>query len=358
MPAPPQRDLSPTRDRLTEWLSQRLPHAHDLSLGAVTVPEGVGFSNETLFFDASWISAEGFRRRRRLVARIAQTAHRVFPDCSFRRQLLLQELLERRTDVPVPSVLWQENSAEVLGAPFFIMARIDGRTPADLPSYHRQGWVAELPPHLRGSLWLSCVDILARIHAIDTSSVDFGFLDRPEHGPGGLTQQLDYYEENFSFFSPEEAPARAALRRLRAERPQEPDRSHLLWGDARLGNVIFRGVVPEAVVDWEMAALGPPEADLAWFLHLDRFLSEGIGHPRLKGFPGREETVRYYESVTGRKVMNLGYYELLAALRFCLITARVSRLVAERGLVPAGTDLPLHRNATRLLEWTLHEQPT
>ncbi len=43
--------------------------------------------------------------------------------------------------------------------------------------------------------------------------------------------------------------------------------------------MMFRDFEVVAVLDWEMASLGPPEVDLAWFLFFERFFSEGLGTP-------------------------------------------------------------------------------
>src|SRR5690606_8522169 len=96
-------------------------------------------------------------------------------------------------------------------------------------------------------------------------------------------------------------------------------------GDARIGNMIFRDRRCVAVLDWEMATLGPPEMDLGWFLLLDRHHSEGIGVPRLAGLPGPAETVARYEERLGRRVAHLAFWELFAAWRFAVILRRVAQ---------------------------------
>jgi aminoglycoside phosphotransferase (APT) family kinase protein len=128
-----------------------------------------------------------------------------------------------------------------------------------------------------------------------------------------------------------------------------------MWGDARLGNLVFADLTAVAVLDWEMAALGPAEADLAWFLYLDRHLCEGIGADRLAGLPGRTATISRYAELVGRELDDLAYYEVFAGFRFALIAARLAELATTHGIVPAGVDFPLRRNAVRLLEGTIRE---
>ncbi|CAM5658918.1 Putative aminoglycoside phosphotransferase [Streptomyces tendae] len=354
MPVPVQRDHEKTRLALADWLTDRTPRADEVRVGPVRVPGAAGFSGEILLCDAEW-TEDGTHRREPLAVRVAPTGHRVHPDDRWTEQVGLLEALNR-TDVPVAPLLGHEPGSSVLGAPFLVMRRIEGHVPADFPSYHREGWLAGLPPRSRRAVWFGGVEMLAAIHRLDPDALGLGFLDRPEYGTGHLTQQLTEYTRLLPYYGADgNEAATAALAWLRENRPEEPGRPRLLWGDARLGNIVYDGETPAAVLDWEMAALGRPESDLAWFLHLDRHLSEGIGAARLTGLPDRAETVRHYERLTGHVVRDLAYYEVFAAFRFCVLTARVTRLLEESGIMPPGTDFPLHRNATRLLARVLRE---
>ncbi|QKV93061.1 phosphotransferase family protein [Streptomyces sp. NA02950] len=356
MPVPLHRDARATAERLAVWFGARLADATDVVVSGLDVPTGAGFTNETLMIRLTWWDAQGAARTHALILRMAPTRYQVHPDSRFAAQVRLQRILAADTDLPVPPVLWHEEDPSVLGAPFMIMERVDGRIPADVPSYHRSGWVAGLAPSKRRALWLAGTDILARLHALDAAVLGLDFL--PAGGSRSyLLRQLNHYESHFTFYAPHEPPAaRHALAWLHAHQPPESGPARLLWGDARLGNLIFRGLSPAAVLDWDMAETGPPESDVAWFLHLDRHLSEGIGVPRLAGLPGRAETIRHYEGRTGTRLRHLDYYEVFAAFRFCLITARVTALLGTHGSLPPGTDVPLHRNATRLLEKVLDER--
>jgi putative sterol carrier protein len=104
-----------------------------------------------------------------------------------------------------------------------------------------------------------------------------------------------------------------------------------------------------AVLDWEMAILGDPECDLAFMITLDWLLSEGTGVPRLEGFPGREETVKRYEELTGWKVDNLFYNEMLATFRVGTIVLRVQKNLQRMGVALPGEDPILDNFCTRRL---------
>ncbi|MBB2910437.1 aminoglycoside phosphotransferase (APT) family kinase protein [Streptosporangium becharense] len=345
MPVPQQRDPQLTRRRLTTWLADRLPDAADLRLTELTIPPSRGFANETLI-----VRARTATRDHHLVVRVEPAAHRVYPRGSLDAEYRLMRGLAATGTVPVPAVHFHEPDASVLGAPFLVMSFVPGDVPGDLPSYHSAGWLAELEPRRRAEPWRAALAALAAVHRLRPGDLGLGFLDRPAFGPTGTAQELGYYAAHLDFFGCADEPVPlAALEWLKANRPAGEAAPGLLWGDARLGNIVFRDLRPVALLDWEMAALGPAEIDLGWFLWMDRFLSEGIGVPRLAGLPGRAETVAEFGRLLGRPVRDPHYYEVLAGFRFALITARVQRLLDTSGTLPPGVTVPLHANAVRLL---------
>ncbi len=353
MPVPDQRDPGLTCSLLAAWLRGRLPRAEHLAVSGLRTPTLSGFSSETLLFDAEWVE-DGARTRRPLVARVAPTAYRLFPEARFEDHCRVLGILDRETDIPVPPVRWYEPAAGPLGGPFVVIDHVDGQVPSDSPTYHTEGWVVDAAPADRARLWWASLEVLARIHLLDVGALGLGFVDRPEYGRTGIDQQLGYYERFVPWAGIADLPVtRAALQWLRREQPDETLAPRLLWGDARLGNVIFRDFEPRAVLDWEMVTLGQPEVDLAWFLYFDRHHSEGSGAVRLTGFPDREETVARYERLLDRPMRHLDYYEVFAALRFAVIMARLGHLFVEFGMLPPGSDFATDNTATRLLAATL-----
>ncbi len=255
MPVPDQRDPEVTRSALAGWLGKAPARRPD---PLVDTPQTSGFSNETLMFDAEWTDG-GETRREQFVARVAPSSYQVFPEPRFADEYRLMRVLDERTSVPVPPIRWYEPSADVLGAPFFVMGRIDGRVPTDMPPYHTGGWVTEVEPAERAAMWWSALEIMAALHRLDVQDLGLGFLDQPKWGAPGLDQRLNYYEHylHWAYPGPQETALRA-LAWLKANRPEEPDEPVALWGDSRIGNVIFQAGVPKAVLDWETAALGAP----------------------------------------------------------------------------------------------------
>ena len=351
MPTPWKRDLEADRTQLLAWLARQLPSGAGPRLSELTTPTTSGFSNDTLLCELAWREA-GRERREPLVVRVQPTGFQVFPEYDLALQVRTLNLLAA-TNVPVPRVLWFEpEDRSVLGAPFYVMARVAGRVPTDNPPYHTGGWMTEASPAEREAIWWGGIECIAKIHRLDWKALGFGFLERPELGGSGLERQLAYYRGYLAWAARGEPQPtiEAALAWLEQHAPvDEPTR--LLWGDARIGNVIFDGTKPAAVLDWEMVTLGSPEADLAWAIFLDRHHSEGVEAPRLAGFPSYEATVARYESLTGHRVKHLHYYQVFAGFRFAVIFLRIAQQIVHYELMDAaaGRRFELDNTVTRLL---------
>ncbi len=215
----------------------------------------------------------------------------------------------------------------MLGNPFYIMRRIDGRVPGDMPPYTMGGWMMEeIGPDQRKQLWEAGIKAMAEIHRQDYRALGFDFLERPQLGETALAQQLSYWERYLDWGLEGMAcpDASAALQWLRANQPaDEPTR--LCWGDARAGNMIFSPDCTQvnAVLDWEMVTIGNPLQDVAWWNYLDRFFSEGLNCPRLEGIPSHADTVALWETETGLSGADYHYYEVYAGLRYAVIMSRI-----------------------------------
>ncbi len=357
MPVPDQRDPEVTRARLQSWLTTRLAGASGVAVTAVQTPASTGFSAETLMFEASWQEPDGTSRRERLVAKVAPTGFQIFPEPRFAEQYRLLQILAG-TAIPVPAVHWHEPDSAILGAPFYVMTRIDGDVPTDMPPYHTGGWLTQSSPAERESIWWSGLSVLTQVHALDVAGLGLDFVDQVSYGPTGLRQRLAYYEHYLDWAYDGTVPvAQHALGWLHKHRPEEAREPVLLWGDSRIGNIIFSCGRAAAVLDWEMATLGQPEEDLAWFLLLDRHHSDGVGVPRLPGFPDSAQTIARYSQLAGRELVHMDYYEVLSAMKFAVVMARIGQLFIHYDLVPPDNDFPYNNTATQLLARILHLPP-
>lgn len=342
-----QRDLESVRVSLTQWLQTKLPHAAGLTVSRLKQP-GAGLSNETYLFDIDWRDG-GASHVQSLVVRLQPTDFLIFPEYDLRAQFRILECLDR-TDVPVPKARWFEGDTRILGCPFYVMERIDGVVPSEVPTYHTFGLCYDATPATRAQIWWSGVETLARIHRLDWRQLGLSFLGDPGTGTTPLDRQLEYQERYLGWVcSDTPQPTLAAALAWLKEHRFAPARVGLCWGDSRIPNMIFRDDRVAGVLDWEMAFLGDPEADLGWWLYLDWTSCEGNGIPRLAGFPSAEDTIRRYEELTGWKVEHALYYEVFAALRYGIVMARVAQRLKEIGAPMPTPDFECNNVCTQSL---------
>ncbi|HXQ21507.1 MAG TPA: hypothetical protein VN812_07530, partial [Candidatus Acidoferrales bacterium] len=108
-------------------------------------------------------------------------------------------------------------------------------------------------------------------------------------------------------------------------------------------------------LDWEMARLGDPVQDLAWWIALDRCFSEGLGVVRLAGLPDRHATIARWEQLVGRAARHFAYYEMLALYKFTAIMARVILQMKHYEIMPADSDMDVNNLASVTLARVLDE---
>lgn len=336
---------------LHEWLPKQLPGATDVAVTNLDIPASSGLSMTTILFDARWTQG-GEQTTARLVARLEPTGPSLFPDPDLEREFRLLNALQERTEIPLPTVRWVETDASILGAPFLIMDRVDGRVPGDDPPFVTEGWVVDLPPAGRGALFDNTLVVLDQLQRVDVDALDLRFLDQPELGRTGTEQQIGWWRRTYDWAVADGASSPtidAALAWVTENRPED-DALSLSWGDSRLGNVIFADDQSvAAVLDWEIAGLASPQQDLGWFVLFIRYYSEGIGVPLLEGIPTRDEAVARWEELTGRRAADIDYHEAFAALRLAIIMFRLGQLMIAGGALPADNPMPYSNPASHLL---------
>ncbi|MFD5630204.1 phosphotransferase family protein [Streptomyces sp. NPDC127072] len=346
------RDVQELAGRLTGWLAARLPGAAAVN---VSVPESNGLSSETLLFDIEHPEPPLRACALRLAADPA--AYTVFPVYDLPRQYRTMRLVAEHTDLPVPRVLWLEEDAGPLGAPFFVMERVAGRVPPDVMPYTYAGnWLHSASDEERELLEAASVGLLARLHdQVPLEETDFlSFEGEGSPLARHVESQRAYYTWVVDGLS--RSPLiETAFDRLADLWPREEGEAVLNWGDARIGNVIYDGFEPAAVLDWEMAARAPREVDLGWTVYLHRFfqdLTVGFGQPGLPEFLRRDRVERRYAELTGHTPRDMDFYTLYAALRHAIVMLRIAYRQAHFGeiAVPRDPDtLILHHDSLRAM---------
>ncbi|MDQ1695784.1 MAG: hypothetical protein QOJ03_1137 [Frankiaceae bacterium] len=330
---------------LERWLPERL------GVPRVQVSElarsGEGSSNETVVFTASW-PERGQPRTRKLVLRVQPSEHQLFLAPDAVREARVVQAVAAASVVPVPSVIGAEPDASLIGAPFFVMEHLDGRTLRDVPSMHAVGWLTDLAAEARTRHYVHGLEALAGIARMPAD--DLGFLARAGGGTP-LEQLVDATEAYFDWASAgrDLGVVTVAMQEVRRRVPDHGDAA-LSWGDARPGNLLFAedGSVA-AVLDWEMAELGPAEVDLGWWLVTEEFYSAGLGVQMLPGVPDHAQTVALWQELVGRAPRELDYYKLLAGLRFSLVLVRARDLNVARATLGPESTMHTHNPMTQVL---------
>ena len=329
--APRQRELGELSRQLADWLSRQLPAATEVQLRNLDYPRGAGQSHETILFDAHWREGAAARSRG-LVVRIRPASFTMFPDTLFEQQYRLMRLLHAGGYVRVAEPLWFEADAAVLGTPFFVMERKYGRVPVSVPPYAQVGWVAEATPAQRAHMWESGVRQLAAVQRVPLD--ELGFLRGPTGARDGLAQEFDKYTRFVAWLQQSQPwpVLEAGLARLRDRWPRHQPPG-LVWGDARLGNMMFDEKFDViAVMDWEQPSLGGALHDLAWWLTLSETMhGTRSGRPPLAGMGTRADTLALWQELTGIPTDDIEWYEEFTELKMSCLGVRMAAL---RGAPP------------------------
>jgi aminoglycoside phosphotransferase (APT) family kinase protein len=349
-----KRDPDEARARLRDWLSSR-PGVGRAEITTWVTPRS-GNSNETIYCDARW-TQQDVQRDEALVLRIQPDSYRLFHDADVFLQWNMMEALNRCSDIPVPPLFWQEPNRDVLGSPFFVMGKVPGNVPPDLISLRTRNFVAHLTKGERRTLYLETLATMAALHNVHWQS-GFNFLDKPQTGKTGLDQYLTWVEEWFRWAAAgRNFPLIAmGLRYLRDKQPRSAPVG-IVWGDARPGNMIVgEDLKPVAVIDWEMAALGPPEVDVAWWVMWENIWNAPDDKPELEGFLTREEMLEHYQRFSGKALKNYQYYEILAGVRLAIMMVVGIDKRIEKGVLRPDTTANRKNPATQFLA-PLLDQP-
>ncbi len=262
-------------------------------------PIGEGHSNVTFALST------GVVLRRPPRGPLPPSAHDVLREA---RLLLALEPSAVRT----PRVLAVCEDPAVIGAPFYVMERIDGVVITDALPGALDG------PEQRARVADELIDSLVELHAADWAGLGLGGFGRPT---GYLERQLrrftGLWEHNRTRDLNEVEEVGAWLE---ANVPDSPDAT-IVHGDYRLGNAIYSAAAPArllAVLDWEMATIGDPLADVGYLLthwvqaddEPSRFKLSPV--TALPGFPTRRRLIERYEMLSGRRVAHLDWYVTLA----------------------------------------------
>lgn len=221
------------------------------------------------------------------------------------------------TQVPVPQMVLLERDPEVLGAPFYLMAFVDGTV------FRSEAQLSAVAPAAGAALADDLVDTLARLHAVDPGAVGLAELGRPS---GYLARQVRRWTTQLAASHSREVPGLDELGRRLADTVPPDSASRIVHGDYKLDNVVVGDHSSvRAVLDWEMATLGDPLTDLVnaalwWDGVLDTDGRPIAAVPAaVPTLPGSDRLLERYARTTGADLSTLPWYQGLACFKLAAI---------------------------------------
>lgn len=220
------------------------------------------------------------------------------------------------TDVPVPATYALCENSSVIGAPFYVMAKVDG-TP-----YRHAAELARLGAERTREISTRMIETLATLHRVVPAAVGLADFGRPE---GFLARQVRRWKKQLDASRGRELPGVEELHRLLAENVPAESSTTVVHGDFRLDNVLIddRDRVT-AVLDWEMATLGDPLSDVGLLIVYQHMatLDRRYELPDVASAPGFLSTadmIELYAECTGRDLSAIGFYVGLAYFKSAVI---------------------------------------
>jgi aminoglycoside phosphotransferase (APT) family kinase protein len=212
----------------------------------------------------------------------------------------------------VPAILAVCEDPAVIGAPFYVMARVEGDV-----------ITSELPPALdtpadRRRIGEELVDSLVEVHGVDWRAAGLEGFGKPT---GYLERQLRRFLGLWEHNRTRDIPAVEAVAEWLRDNLPESGPATVVHGDYRLGNTMYAPQAPArlaAIFDWEMATIGDPLADLGYLctMWIDRddppTKFELSRVTREEGFLTRDELIARYEERSGRSMTDMRWYRTLA----------------------------------------------
>jgi aminoglycoside phosphotransferase (APT) family kinase protein len=253
------------------------------------------------------------------------------------------------TNIPVARGVALCEDTSVIGAPFSVVEWVSGdvwRAPPDAEKFTDAN---------RRQACEALIDVMASLHLLDPSALN---LPIRSDGTGYLDRQLRRWSGQLKRWASRELPDLDRLGRLLTETVPVTRKTGLVHGDYRFDNVILDSSSPgriRAVLDWELATVGDPLADIATLVAYwhDPELEAVFAHHELTGLRGfltATEVIERYEAATAMRVEPLGFYLGLAYYRWAIIREGVYARSVQRGEAHSEETAHVARSVSSIAE--------
>jgi aminoglycoside phosphotransferase (APT) family kinase protein len=310
--------------RLEEYLREAVPGFH----GPMTVSQfQSGYSNLTYRLQTP---GRSYVLRRKPPGKLLKSAHAV--DREYRVMRLLGS-----TGFPVPEVLVLCEDESIVGTMFYVMEYVAGRVFQDCT-------MPDLAPAVRGAIYDSVNDVIARLHRVDYAALGLGDFGRPgNYFARQIARWTQQYEQSRTADIPE-------MDRLIAWLPgavPADDRACLIHGDFSFHNVLVHPTEPRVVgvLDWELSTIGHPMGDLMYHM-MEWYRPPGVDvrgsllglDPASLGVPSFDEYLdRYCQRAGIPRPANVGFYRAYNLFRIAAITQGIAGRARDGTGVASGS---------------------
>ena len=328
------------------WLAASLGMAR-LEIVEAKAPTAGGWSSETWLLtirDGAYPTLAD----RRVVLRLAPSGPAMFPEYDLSRQVACMRALKDVQGCPVPDILADDPAGAVIGRPFYVMDFIAGEAPSDdRPTLFEAGFLFEASTADQRRFHEGFLAAMAALHTTPRSAEITRKLARANEGATALARELAWLRGIFDW-DHGALPQPIIQRALDWLDQRLPDdaREVMLWGDARPANVVVRGFTPAALLDWELATLGPPELDVFWLLEMNHMRSRGR---LLPGFLDDDASIALYQALTGARLRDADWHILFAATKVALLMLRHLLVRVAAGELAGDHTILVDNVATRRL---------
>ena len=247
-----------------------------------------------------------------LVVRVAPEGRRPVGRHDVLRQARIMEALGLCSEVPVPVVLL----ADAGDPPFFATELVPGLASDPILDQPRPGETAESI----AKSWDEAIELLVQLHEV---SIDrLGLLDEPPREP---IEEVELWARTMRAARLDEDRAAAQLEASLRKTAPARERTGIVHGDFRLGNILIDDSTPRAVIDWEIWSVGDPAVDVGWLVQFtDHTTYPGVGR-EVPGTPGLDEVIERYAAAAERDVERLQWFVALGCFKLAAIQAHNRR---------------------------------
>jgi len=322
-------------DRLSGYLGAHIDCGSARDIPELT-PIAGGFSNPTFFLKYS--DTANYVIRKKPAGKLLPSAHAI--DREYRVMSALAQ-----SDIAVPQMLHYCEDATIIGTPFYVMERIEGRV-------LHNNYLPEIDPQDRSAYFSAMNKTLADLHNVDYAAV--GLEGFGKQG-GFIKRQIALWSSQYQKSKTADIPDIIQLGRWLEDNIPNDDETTIVHGDYRLGNLMFHPSEPKivGVLDWELSTLGHPLSDLGynlmiWKMRSDEFHGIADLDATHSGLPLYEDYIHEYLNNRGA---NYSFNPFYLAFSFFRLAVIFDGIVRRGGTVDAhpGIDVTtLNRTFSRI----------